>query len=125
MERAEALRSGGRTRRAALQLLASSGAVALLAACGAPAAAPETAKPAAAVQPTVAPTVAASAGAPSTGAARPGDGTLTVAFADLGTESMDVIGAVTNNFITLIYEPLLRYDPQGNLMPVARRQACR
>jgi len=30
---------------------------------------------------------------------------------------MEVIGSVTNQFISLVYEPLLRYDRQGELMP--------
>src|SRR5437764_7079610 len=30
---------------------------------------------------------------------------------------MDVIIPQTNNVIPLVYEPLLRYDPQGNLLP--------
>jgi peptide/nickel transport system substrate-binding protein len=56
------------------------------------------------------PTAATTAGQ-STG------GMLNVTIADLGTESMDVIVPQMNNVLPLIYEPLLRYDPQGGLLP--------
>ena len=62
-------------------------------------------------------TTPASTGAATTGASQASGGTLNVAIADLGTENMDVIIPQVNNVIPLIYEPLLRYDPQGNLVP--------
>ena len=50
-------------------------------------------------------------------AANPG-GTLNVALFDLATENLDTILAAPNlNVVPLIYEPLLQYDQQGNLVP--------
>ena len=94
----------------ALRLLASGGAMALLAACG-PVAPPASSAPPSTVQPSTAGTPAPASGGPKTG------GTLNFTLADLGTENNDVILAATNNVTPLIYEPLLRYDPQGNILP--------
>lgn len=91
----------------------------LLVACGQPAPSSRegpaaTAAPANAAAPT---TAAASRTAATTSSGQTSGGTLNVAIADLGTENMDVIIPQVNNVIPLIYEPLLRYDPQGNLVP--------
>ncbi len=110
MQPAEPRPSGGVNRRMALRLLASGGAMALLAACG-PVAPPASSAPPSTVQPSTAGTPAPASGGPKTG------GTLNFTLADLGTENNDVILAATNNVTPLIYEPLLRYDPQGNILP--------
>jgi peptide/nickel transport system substrate-binding protein len=44
-------------------------------------------------------------------------GTLNVALGDLGTDGFDVIVPVINHPSYLIFEPLLRYDQRGNIMP--------
>src|SRR5579871_3595121 len=105
MEHDEPHLRGAVSRRTALQLLAGGGA-ALLAACG-----PATPLPSATPPSNPAATVAPASAPPTTG------GTLNYTLADLGTENNDVILAATNNVTPLIYEPLLRYDPQGNLVP--------
>jgi peptide/nickel transport system substrate-binding protein len=116
MEREQQIYSRGLNRRAVVRLLAFGSATALLAACG-PAVQPEStpvSAPANAAVPTAsgpAPTRAPAAGAPTSG------GTLNVAIADLGTENNDVILAQPNNPQYVIFEPLLRYDPQGNIVP--------
>ena len=83
----------------------------LLVACSQPA--PSTS------QGTTAPTTAAASrtAGTTTSSGQASGGTLNVAIADLGTENMDVTIPQVNNVIPLIYEPLLRYDPQGNLVP--------
>src|SRR5262245_28558617 len=95
-----------------LRLLLSGIGAVVLAACGGvaqPAAPPDSAQPTA---PASAATATANTSAGST------SGTLNVTLADLGTENLDVIVAATNyNILPLIYEPLLQYDPQGNLIP--------
>jgi peptide/nickel transport system substrate-binding protein len=73
-----------------------------------------------AAQPTVPGAPAAGATvAPTTGAApASASGTLRVVEVSLGTQSMDAI--VTTEAppqAYLIYEPLLRYDDKGNLIP--------
>jgi peptide/nickel transport system substrate-binding protein len=98
---------------------------AILTACSQPAPAPPT-QPAAtsSTLATPAPTIAATAAAEArpapaaaaAAAAQASGGTLTVTVADLGTEISDVILPVPNVFTPLIYEPLLRYDQQGNLV---------
>lgn len=118
MERDQSFMGGGISRRAALRLVAASGAVALLAACqgvGAPAAptAPAAATPAPAkpAAPAAAPTTA-----PATKAG--GGGTLTVALSDLGNQNLDVILASTNNnVLNVIYERLMHYNEKGELIP--------
>ena len=54
--------------------------------------------------------------APAAAASQSSAGTLTVTVADLGASVSDVILPVPNVFTPLIYEPLLRYDQQGNLV---------
>src|SRR5262249_51660529 len=88
-------------------------AAAMLAACGQPAASTTTTPGNQA--PSTGATVAAKPAATSGGQAA--GGTLRVTLGDLGAESYDVIIPQVNNLIVLIYEPLLRYDPQGNLVP--------
>jgi peptide/nickel transport system substrate-binding protein len=86
-------------------------AVVLLAACGQPA-------PSANQSPASTPKPAAtSATQPAQASGAATGGTLKVTLADLGAESFDVILPQVNNPIILIYEPLLRYDQQGNLVP--------
>jgi peptide/nickel transport system substrate-binding protein len=106
---------------------------AFLVACGQPAPSPAPAKPTSpptvAAAPTSAaapiapaPTQPAASGttvakpAPTPAAAQAAGGTLTVTVADLGSDITDVIIPVVNVFTPLIYEPLLRYDQQGNLV---------
>ena len=124
MERRQSPVTGRMRRRAALRLLTGGGVLALLSACGAPASPPATAAGSAAQPPTSAPvattappaaTTSAPA-APPTGTPRTG-GTLNVTLGDLGSENNDVIVAAINNVVPLICEPLLRYDPQGNILP--------
>ncbi len=128
----------GITRRGALRLIVSGGAMAVLAACSASTTAPAaggaatsapaaTTAPASAAAPTSAPaaTTAPASGAapaattaPAQASASTSGGTLNVALADLGTENMDTILAAPNlNVVPLIYEPLLQYDEKGNLIP--------
>ncbi len=129
MDRAIGL--AGLTRRAALRMIGLGAAASGLfgVACGqtapttssGPAAATVTAPAGAATTTTTAAgtTPGATSVAPAVGST-PGQtsgGTLTVTIPDLGAESMDVIIPQVNNVVPLIYEPLLRYDPQGNLMP--------
>jgi peptide/nickel transport system substrate-binding protein len=87
-------------------------AAAMLAACGQPA--PTTTTTTTNQTPATAATAAPKpASAPAQAAGEP----LRVTLGDLGAESFDVIIPQVNNMIVLIYEPLLRYDPQGNLVP--------
>jgi peptide/nickel transport system substrate-binding protein len=93
------------------------GTAALLAACGSaaqPAVAP-TSAPAAA--PTSAPPPAAPTTAAPTSAASRAGGTLNVGIADLGADTHDPTVAQPNNPSYVIFEPLLRYDAQGTLVP--------
>jgi peptide/nickel transport system substrate-binding protein len=110
MDSEKAHPGGAISRRMALQFLASSGVVAVLAACG-----PATPLPSSAPSSTAQPNPVGTT-APSSAAATSG-GTLNYTLADLGTENNDVILAASNNVTPLIYEPLLRYDPQGNILP--------
>jgi peptide/nickel transport system substrate-binding protein len=97
--------------------------VAVLTACAQPAPVP-LAQPSAttATLANPAPTAAATAPvtqtrqSPTAAASQATGGTLTATVADLGTEISDVILPVPNVFTPLIYEPLLRYDQQGNLV---------
>jgi hypothetical protein len=102
MEHEKAVPTRAVSRRTALRMLASGSVIALMSACGAPAptASPTTA-PAPSNQKPGAPSTATTAAASATGSGA----TLNVTFADLGTENMAVIGSVTNQFISLIYEP--------------------
>jgi len=116
MER-EQLGFRGISRRTALRLLALGGATALMAACG-PAGQPgQTPAGANAPTGTAAAGAPAATAAPASGVSTTSGGTLNVAIADLGTENNDVILAQPNNPSYVIYEQLLRYDPQGNIMP--------
>src|SRR5215831_7549800 len=101
MQREQSLPDRGITRRSALRLIVSGGSIAVLAAV-------------AAATPTI-----ASAAAPILAQASSTDpGTLNVALSDLATENLDTILAAPNlNVVPLIYEPLLQYDQQGNLVP--------
>jgi peptide/nickel transport system substrate-binding protein len=73
-----------------------------------------TSAPAQPAAPTAQPTTAPAA-AP---ASAPASDTLRVIEVSLGTESMDpIIATEPPPQVYLIYEPLLRYDPQGNLIP--------
>src|SRR5579864_3943443 len=131
MEREHYLLNPGLSRRAALRLLAYGGATALLAACGStaqpvapPTSAPPTSAPAAAPTSAAAPAptsasapaAAPAATAPASGGAKTG-GTLNVGIADMGTDSHDPTLAQPNNPSYVLFEPLLRYDAQGNLVP--------
>jgi peptide/nickel transport system substrate-binding protein len=109
MTRKESGVSGRFSRRTVLQLVASGGGLALLAACSS-ATTPAASAPPTSVQPGSAPS-ATGGNAPNA------DNTLTVTYADLGSQVMDVIGATSATSNALIYEPLLQYDRQGNLMP--------
>ncbi len=106
----------GVSRRKALGLLVVGGSLGVIAACGAP---PGNQSPAPSA-PTTVPAPAAPATQPAAVTpvvASSPSGALRVTYADLGTQVMDVIGATfaTSNY--LIYEPLLIYDRQGNLIP--------
>jgi peptide/nickel transport system substrate-binding protein len=103
-------------RRAMLRLLLSGSGAVLLAACGGVAqpAAPPVSTEASASATASTPASAATSNASTASTV----GTLNVTLADLGTENLDVIVAATNyNLLPLIYEPLLQYDSQGNLIP--------
>src|SRR5438128_464824 len=96
--------------------------VALLAACGQPAPTATTTTSSAGQTPatgaTAAPASAAAPAKPTANAAgQSSGGNLKVTLGDLGAESFDVIIPQVNNVTILIYEPLLRYDEQGNLVP--------
>jgi peptide/nickel transport system substrate-binding protein len=109
--------------------------MALLAACGGSALAPASSTPTTSSKtassqatapagggttPPVSPTSAPASGAtsaPASAGAKTG-GTLTVTLSDLGTQNLDVILAATNNnIIYLSYEPLVRYNQNGELIP--------
>jgi peptide/nickel transport system substrate-binding protein len=123
MSRDQNFHNGSLTRREAARVVIFGGTAAVLCACGAPNGAPASSAPPATTP--VATTIAAgpnpvAATAPTTvlasSAAAPG-GTLNVAVADLGTENNDVLVPVVNVASYLIYDPLLRYDEKGNLIP--------
>ncbi|MBV9577773.1 MAG: ABC transporter substrate-binding protein [Chloroflexi bacterium] len=144
-EHEQSLLTRGISRRSALRLIVSGGSMAILAACsGAPTVPPASAPTsapgattapaaAAAPQPTTAsaaaavaqPTTASASGTTAPGQAAAGaqgttatSGTLNVTLADLATENLDTILAAPNlNVVPLIYESLLQYDENGNLIP--------
>jgi peptide/nickel transport system substrate-binding protein len=126
MEPLESVLSTNLCRRTALRLLGTGGALALAAACGAPTppqaagaiatnATPLTAQPAPA--PTRAASTSVAQATPvATTAAEP-SGSLRVAYADLQTQLFDPTSAQFGVALYMVYEPLLRYDQQGNLIP--------
>src|SRR5207248_11118984 len=115
--------SVGIGRRTAFRLMATGGAVARLAACGGSTAAPASSVPASSPQAGASPASPkpSAAAAPASGAAGTSaktGGTLNVALPDLGSENLDIILASTNNnILPMVYEPLLRYNEQGDLIP--------
>jgi peptide/nickel transport system substrate-binding protein len=114
MERDESSPSAGISRRRALRLMASGGAMAMVVACG-PAVAPPSTAPASPTLGTS--TASAPASTPASAAAKTG-GTLAVAVSDLGTENLDVILASTNNnILTIVHERLMLYNEKGELIP--------
>src|SRR5438046_1727019 len=129
MKREQHFLSRGLSRRAALRLLGFGGGMALLAACGPiaqPAPTPPSAPPAptlASAQPAATPASAAppaavpATTAPASAASKATGDTLNVAIADLGSDSNDPMLAQPNNPSYVIFEPLLRYDPQGSITP--------
>ena len=131
MDREQSLPGGGVRRRTVLRVLTSGSVLALLAACSAPASGPSspaqsastgTGGPATAATSVPASTASAPATATSTASAPATSagttsGSLSVTLADLGTENHDVIVSALNNVVPLVYEPLLQYDPQGNIVP--------
>jgi peptide/nickel transport system substrate-binding protein len=116
---------------ASLSILAACGPAAAPAPTSAPAAAPTTppaapttaptvaptAAPAAAAKPTVAPASAPTAAATTAAAASSAapTGTLRVASADFGNESMDPIN-IESLWGWAMYDSLLTFDPQGNVV---------
>ena len=126
MEPLKSVLSTSLCRRTALRLLGTGGALALATACGAPAV-PQApgAIPTSTTSPTApsapAPTRAASTSvAEATPVAKTTaepSGSLRVAYADLQTQLFDPTSAQFGVALYMVYEPLLRYDQQGNLIP--------
>src|SRR3954447_23999826 len=117
MDSEQSRRTSNISRRTTLRLLTSGSVAALLSACGTPAApsqptpAPPTSPPAG-TQSAAAPTTTSAAAGSSTPAAKTSaepPGTLTVAYADLGSQLFDPTTALYGVPLYLVYEPLLRY----------------
>jgi peptide/nickel transport system substrate-binding protein len=113
----ESLVSGRVFRRTALRLLITGGAMALLSACSTAPQPPASGAQATSSQPQAAASIVTAPTAPVAGAAGQSSGTLRVAYGDLGSQLFDPISALYGVPLYLVYEPLLRYDRQGNLLP--------
>ena len=115
MERDESWLSEGISRRRALRLMASGGAMALLIACG-PAGAPPPAAPASPTQGTS--PASAPASAPASTAAKTG-GTLTRRACPTWAPKTwtSFWPSTNNNVLPLVYERLMLYNEKGELIP--------
>jgi peptide/nickel transport system substrate-binding protein len=99
--------------------------MALLAACGVapqapsspPTGAPQVTTPPAAVPTTSAASAATTAATPAAKTSAASSGSLRVAYGDLQSQLFDPTNTQFGVALYMVYEPLLRYDQQGNLIP--------